>query len=141
MVRQSYEGGVAGSSGPLAVEKHYERMEAAVKNLYPDALDLTRDEPVEATDQVGSYTKMVVWFTILDPNLIHHFAYGTNHGHGKDAYTTISGVDYGTARNIQFALHDREWAFQYPDDEQWADTVTRFCMKEIEKVTVVKHDE
>lgn len=141
-MRKSYDGGVVGTTDPLAVEKHYERMEAAVKNLHPDAFDLTRDEAVKTvTDQGEPRWKMKVRFTLLDIELTYHFTYGTNHGHGKNKYTTIVGVDDDTARNIQFALHGNQWAFQYPDDKHWADTVTRFNMKEIEKVTVETHNE
>lgn len=139
-MRQYYEGGVAGETGPLAVEEQYKRMEGAVMNLFPDALDLVRAEPVLTTDHMGDYLKMSITYTILDPKLVHHFTYGANHleGKGLSRYTTVEGVDYDVARDIQVAIHAKSWAFQYEAGVDWDNTVKKFSLKEYERVIITR---
>lgn len=74
---------------------------------------------------------------------VTHFSYGANHldGKGFNRFTTIDGVDDETAREIQMAIHGPEWAFQYPDDEQWQQTVKRHGLSCYEHVTVRLVDE
>lgn len=71
-----------------------------------------------------------------------HFTYGANHlgGKGFNKFTTIVGVDSEAARDIEIALHGREWAFDYPDDDRWAGIVQKHGLTCIETVTVTQEE-
>ena len=57
----------------------------------------------------------------------YHFTYGADHRYPK-AYTTISGdgLTENRARDIQIAMHGRDWCGCYDNDAYWQGLLDKY---------------